>query len=400
MIGDNGENLIFLISQPRSGSTLLQLMLSGSPEIATSSEPWIALHPIFALKKSGLDSVYGTNLAREALIDFLDRNGMNIDYYKKQISFLLSSLYNQALIHHKKQYFLDKTPRYYHITEELLELFPKAKFIVLFRNPLAVLNSILKTWVKDDLSFLYYYIEDLILAPKKLIHCVQKNLDRIFKVNYEKLVVQPEKILMDISRFLGIEYSENMINYGKRPNPGWRLGDQISVFQSTRPAIDSMNKWKDEFRTPQTVQFASSYLEALGPTLINEMGYDYDDIKSSISSPANHSTNCIVSWATIMNVMEVFSNTIDVRRVVLDTLSKKRVISGIQDSQNLEWNYPIKKMISNIMYPKINELTEEINKYKRQRDAMLDTLSWRITAPVRNCKILKKIVNYLKNHNK
>lgn len=395
-----GENLIFLISQPRAGSTLLQLMLSGSPEIATTSEPWISLHPFFALREIGVDSRYNSQLAQTALLDFLKESGVDISFYKSQIATLLITLYNQAMNHQGKRYFLDKTPRYYHIIDELLEIFPKAKFIILFRNPLAVLNSILKTWVKDDLSFLCYYIEDLILAPKKLIHCVQKNLDSILKVNYEKIVVEPEKILMDISRFLGIEYSENMINYGKRPNPGWRLGDQISVFQSTRPTIDSMNKWKDEFRTPQTGQFASSYLEALGPTLINEMGYDYDDIKSSINSPANHSTNNLVSWATIMNVMEVFSNTSDVRRVVLDTLSKKRVISGVQDSQNLEWNYPIKTMTSDIVYPKINELTEKINKYKSQRDAMLGSLSWRMTAPVRNCRILKKIVNYLKSRNK
>ena len=399
-----GENLIFLISQPRAGSTLLQLMLSGSPDIATTSEPWISLHPFFALRELGINSVYNSQLAKTALLTFLKESGMNTSSYKNLIASFLTSLYDKAINHQGKKYFLDKTPRYYHIIDDLFESFPKAKFIILFRNPLAVLNSILRTWVKSDLSFLCYYIEDLIVAPKNLTHCIQNNLNNLFKVNYESLVVEPEITLMDLSRFLGIEYSKNMINYGWRLNSEWRLGDQVGIFNSTRPITDSINKWKDGFQTPQTVQFAFSYLDALGPTLIKGMGYDYDDIKSSISSHANHPPDNLVSWTTIMNIMESFSNTGDIRRVVLSTLSNEVSFKGVQSYQNFNSNYAINKIISKIIYPKINELTneiialtEEVSKYKGQRDAMRNTLSWRMTAPARNCSIINKIISYLKS---
>lgn len=43
--GGEGENLIFLISQPRAGSTMLQKVLGSHPEIHTVSEPWVALPP-------------------------------------------------------------------------------------------------------------------------------------------------------------------------------------------------------------------------------------------------------------------------------------------------------------------------------------------------------------------
>lgn len=39
----NGKNLIFIVSQPRSGSTLLQRILSAHSQICTTSEPWLAL---------------------------------------------------------------------------------------------------------------------------------------------------------------------------------------------------------------------------------------------------------------------------------------------------------------------------------------------------------------------
>ena len=39
-----GHDLIFVISQPRSGSTLLQRLLSGHSWIQTSAETWLMLH--------------------------------------------------------------------------------------------------------------------------------------------------------------------------------------------------------------------------------------------------------------------------------------------------------------------------------------------------------------------
>lgn len=47
------SNLIFLISQPRSGSTLLQKLIATSNQIDTLQEPWLMLHPLYALKDHG-----------------------------------------------------------------------------------------------------------------------------------------------------------------------------------------------------------------------------------------------------------------------------------------------------------------------------------------------------------
>lgn len=66
-----GNNLIFLISQPRAGSTLLKRILGGHPEIHTTAEPWIMLHPLYALKSNGLFAEFDSNLAGQGLEDFL-----------------------------------------------------------------------------------------------------------------------------------------------------------------------------------------------------------------------------------------------------------------------------------------------------------------------------------------
>ena len=43
-------------------------------------------------------------------------------------------------------YFLDKTPRYYWILNEIHELFPEAKYIYLTRNPINVFSSTMTSW--------------------------------------------------------------------------------------------------------------------------------------------------------------------------------------------------------------------------------------------------------------
>ena len=66
-----GEDLIFIISQPRSGSTLLQRILAGHPEIQTSAETWLLLHPTYAFRTSGIDTDYDSRFAAQGVEEFL-----------------------------------------------------------------------------------------------------------------------------------------------------------------------------------------------------------------------------------------------------------------------------------------------------------------------------------------
>lgn len=380
-----GENFIFLISQPRSGSTLLQLLLSGNSEIATTSEPWIALHPIFALHDGAIDPQYGANLAKQALLDFLKESGVGIDFYKEQISSLLRALYNQAIRYQGKRYFLDKTPRYYHIIDELHELFPGAKFIILFRNPLAILSSVLNSWVKDDYSLLVNHFDDLMIAPHKLVKFLNANQKKCIKVQYEDLVLKPEIIMKEICLFLGIQYSENMIEYAGRLNADWKFGDQIGIRSATRPIIKSVDKWRDGFKQPQDKLLAFSYLESLGEQLISDMGYDYHEIKSSTSLPCDP-MKTMPSWTTVINVIDSISNVKDVRRVAFRALFEEGRLSENSDSISVDWSDVFKKVVNNMIRPKVEQLTDEI-------DSMRNTLSWRITAPLRNSRTLKIILS-------
>ncbi len=303
-----GENIIFLISQPRAGSTLLQLVLAGHPDIATTSEPWIALHPIYALKHNEANATYNSDLAYYALLDFLSQAGVDKGFYKQQLNAFLLSLYQQAIKYQNKKKFLDKTPRYYLIIPELIEIFPKAKFIILIRNPLAVLNSILKTWVKNDWFSLENFKNDLLVAPAKLVDSVKQYPDVCLPVKYEDFAADPKTTLESICKFLGISYLANMLDYGVRLNPEWKFGDSVGIYKASRPFTGSLDAWQRDLKSPQANLIALSYLEALGEALIRDMGYDYQEIKSLLAPvttdglPGN-----LIRWQTIMSNAELLT---------------------------------------------------------------------------------------------
>jgi hypothetical protein len=61
---------IFLLSLPRSGSTLVQRVLAAHDGVATAAEPWILLPQIYALRTEGAYAEYGHALATRAIGDF------------------------------------------------------------------------------------------------------------------------------------------------------------------------------------------------------------------------------------------------------------------------------------------------------------------------------------------
>src|SRR2546423_13498663 len=71
--------LVFLISQPRAGSTHLQHLIASHPEVHAPLAPdgpprgetWLLLHPVYALRARGWEAEYAAQQARNGLGGFL-----------------------------------------------------------------------------------------------------------------------------------------------------------------------------------------------------------------------------------------------------------------------------------------------------------------------------------------
>lgn len=284
---DSGANLIFLISQPRAGSTLLQRILENHPDIHTAPETWMMLHSLYALRNKGHESEYNSEWSGMATRDFLKTLPEGENHYYEGVRKMHSHLYQLALSPSGKKYFLDKTPRYFYIIPELYRTFPNAKFIILLRNPLAVLCSMITTWIKhkEHWSVIGSFQPDLVLAPSRLLEAKQLvPSSRCLYVYYESLLSNSEETVQQICNHLEISYSPELLTYGRQQKEGFGYNEQTkTVHDAGRPKSTNISKWVEELEDPQSWQLVNDYLELLGEDTLEKMGYSYLELKQIVT---------------------------------------------------------------------------------------------------------------------
>lgn len=293
-------NLIFLVSQPRAGSTLLQSILAGSETAHTTAEPWLMLHPLYALRETGHAADYDATVAARALQDFLSTLADGEDAYYRATRLMALELYGQACREAGKSRFLDKTPRYYQILPELGRVFPRARFVILLRNPAAVLSSILRTWVKGDWNRFDYFRDDLLAAPGLLTAFAAEAKQQARVVHYESVVREPEIAIQALCGWLELPYRPEMLDYGRQARPKGRYGDPTGIEKHARPSAGSLDAWLDHARDPQTHHLLSAYLNALGAEQIAAMGYDAGQLAAQLDSVVRSSGKPLVGWEQLM----------------------------------------------------------------------------------------------------
>ena len=120
-------------------------MLATYDEISTRPEPWVLLPQIYALREFGISADYRHPLLVNTLNEFIrELPGGHAAYYDEVRSLALN-LYAKAS-DPPTQYFLDKSPPYSLVAEDVIRLFPEGKFVFLWRNPLGVLSSWIETF--------------------------------------------------------------------------------------------------------------------------------------------------------------------------------------------------------------------------------------------------------------
>lgn len=271
---------IFLFSLPRSGSTLLQRVLSTHHEVATAAEPWLLLPLFGALGGLGTFSQYNHESATYAINAFLELtpNGRK-DFYEA-VSLFACRLYDKAGAEHK--YFLDKTPRYHVIGNEIMQSFPTGKFIFLVRNPMAIYASIINTWQQ---AHVFKY--DLYLGFERFFENLETPHSNIHIVRYEELVSSPEQVVRSICEYLDLDFQPGMITSfsqigfaeGAMGNPAPRQLREKHIY------TESSNKWQgilndNIFRR----KMALSYLNFIGSERMQSLGYDFLQARTILSS--------------------------------------------------------------------------------------------------------------------
>ena len=178
-----------------------------------------------------------------------------------------------------KEYFLDKTPRYYEILPEIFSMFPNAKYIVLKRNPFASLYSMLNTWSKGKIDFqnIEMFYRDFLIAPFKIQNFLDKNLglDNVLEVKYEALAQEPTKLTKKIYQWLPIPFYEGVLSLAKNQKVSGIYGDDIyKEHISTKVKSDSIEEWIKNCDKEPLRSFFKDYADYLTPEFLTHYGYD------------------------------------------------------------------------------------------------------------------------------
>ncbi len=280
------NNLIIIASQPRSGSTLLQALLSNNRQVATVSEPWLLL-PFLSYKRTDLvDAKYSSDLAVQGIEDF--KSKINTKTFNQDLANFLLNQYHQIL-KNEEQFALDKTPRYYEILDEIVEVFPKAKIIILKRNPFAVLASMIGTWNHKDISKLSFLKRDILEAPKLLQQFSLKhtNNPNVKTVLYENILRNPQKEINNLYNWIEIQYNDDVLNYSSNDKYKGKMGDPKGIHNNSKPTKEILEKWKEISISKQWKQFFMGYANYLTEDFLTEYG-SYETIPHKQTKIFNH----------------------------------------------------------------------------------------------------------------
>jgi hypothetical protein len=267
---------LFVFSITRSGSTLVQRVLGAYDEIATVSEPWLLFPHVYAQRKRGIWAEYTHYLMVDAIEDFSRQLPGGREEYREEVRRHVLRLYDRAARTPGARYFLDKTPPYFLIVDEVIDLFPEGRFIFLWRNPLSVAASLID-WDGGRWDPARYG-ENLFRGPARLVAAYSRNRESVCSVRYEDLLTGGEAEWRRITDYLGVEFRPESLSSFSSVQLEGRMGDPIGTKRYDALSTEPLAKWRRRLNTPVRKAWFARLLRWIGPERLSAMGYDLDEL--------------------------------------------------------------------------------------------------------------------------
>ncbi len=274
--------MLFVIGAPRSGTTMLERMLSSHSMILGGPEP----HIMTPLAHLGVwDKVdkapYDHILAAESQRLFVQSLPNKEQDYWDACRAYCDVLYGRYLSTSDKQICMDKTPAYALVLPFMMKVFPDAKYVVLTRHPLAVFSSYANSFFDGDYQVAYNHNPLLNRYVPALAEFIRQDEVPFFHVRYEDLVKEPQQHMERMCGYLEIPFEQGMIDYGEKQPEQERkgLGDPIGIGQHSRPSTTSLKKWVREFSAdPAKRALMEGVIGRLDPDDLATIGYPADTL--------------------------------------------------------------------------------------------------------------------------
>ena len=213
---NDGENNIFILGMPRSGTTLIERILSSHSNVSSISE---------------------ANFIPEKVHKHIDKEFLNTNFNDDYNNFVKTFNIKNDII-------VDKTLTNFWYLGFIKIFFPKAKIIHVSRNPkdncLSIYENLFdypEGWNSDQNELAEYYLiyKDMMEFWNKMFK------GTIFNIKYEDLILDPETKIKEIIKYCKLSWEKNCLDFHKNDNPI----KTVSFNQANKPIYkSSINKYE------------------------------------------------------------------------------------------------------------------------------------------------------------
>ncbi len=231
---DNSDKIIFILGMPRSGTSLVEQIISSHSKVFGCGELAILSNII---KTNFIDD---DKLISENFYKIMNDTLLKEKLYKEYVNFIKN-------FNVKEKYITDKAPLNFRWIGFIKQFLPNAKIIHCIRdaknNCLSMFKNLFEgglnfTYDQDDLVKYYKSYSDLMSFWKS------KYNESILDVKYENLVQNSEREIRNIIKFCDLEWEENCLSFHENKSPI----KTMSTAQARKPIYTSSIKSFDRFK--------------------------------------------------------------------------------------------------------------------------------------------------------
>ena len=269
----------FIVGAPRSGTTLLRVMLASHPELAIPNEAYFRIRmSLQHLRYETPDGVDFNSFFSDLLGDShwwrLPMEGelraAVRDASPRTFAEAMREVFRFAARLEGKPRYGDKTPQGLLVMWQLAQIFPEARFIHIIRDGRDVALSHTST-----VSFIPTVGEAAIMWSEYIRRGrndgVRLGPKRYHEVRYERLIDDPEPVLRSVCDFVELEFDPAMLRYFE--NPMERLGytqrDLIFHKSLYKPPTKGIRDWRRQMPRAHLEIF-----EAIAGDILGNLGYE------------------------------------------------------------------------------------------------------------------------------
>ncbi len=244
-LNQKGVEPIFIIGLPRSGSTLIESILTSSAEkIGTVGECHV-------VNMSIIEQIGPTIFSKN-----FDKDQFSFDINFEKLRQNIKTRYSK-LDRNNNQIFVDKSLENFFNIDVIMKVFPKSKFLHTYRNKLDSVISIYQSML-PDLSWAHSF-EDILTYIDNYLKVMDKfkskYKENIMDIELENFTQNSEELGKKIFKFCKLTWSKDTLNFYKRKNlysktlSFKQIRSKISLYDNKRykPYFHLLDPYKNKY---------------------------------------------------------------------------------------------------------------------------------------------------------